>query len=54
MAMVAAACGSAQSTGEEAADGPLLSGEFTTLAGETIDLAEFQGEDVVLWFWAPW
>lgn len=35
------------------ADSP-LSGEFTTVSGQTIDLANFQGEDVVLWFWAPW
>ena len=28
--------------------------EFETLSGETLDLASLQGEDVVLWFWAPW
>ncbi len=32
----------------------LLEGSFTTTAGETIDLAQFQGQDVVLWYWAPW
>ncbi len=31
-----------------------LTDEFSTLAGETIDLASLQGQDVVLWFWAPW
>lgn len=37
----------------EAADSP-LTGEFETLAGTTLDLASLQGQDVVLWFWAPW
>ena len=32
----------------------LLDGRFETLGGETVDLAAFQGQDVVLWFWAPW
>jgi len=32
----------------------ILSGTFETVAGPEIDLAEFQGKDVVLWFWAPW
>jgi len=31
-----------------------LSGEFSTVSGQTIDLATLQGQDVVLWFWAPW
>jgi len=33
---------------------PLLTGEFETLDGDTIDLASLEGQDVVLWFWAPW
>ncbi len=32
----------------------LLVDEFATLAAATIDLADLEGEDVVLWFWAPW
>jgi len=31
-----------------------LTGQFSTLSGESINLDDFQGEDVVLWFWAPW
>ena len=31
-----------------------LYGEFATLGGESIDLGDLQGTDVVLWFWAPW
>lgn len=32
----------------------VLFGEFVSISGETIDLAEIEGNDVVLWFWAPW
>lgn len=32
----------------------LLSGTFETLDGDTIDLGSLEGQDVVLWFWAPW
>ena len=44
----------AESAGQEAVPASLLSGEFETIAGSSIDLASLQGEDVVLWFWAPW
>ena len=33
---------------------PELAGTFPTSDGSSIDLATLQGEDVVLWFWAPW
>ena len=33
---------------------PLFQGDFVDLNGQTVSLADFQGEDVVLWFWAPW
>lgn len=41
---------------EGPADSPpsLLTGEFATLAGSSIDLGSLEGQDVVLWFWAPW
>ena len=32
----------------------LLTGEFATFDDTSIDLSSLQGEDVVLWFWAPW
>ena len=32
----------------------VFSGEFQTLSGETFDLGSLEGQDVVLWFWAPW
>jgi hypothetical protein len=46
-------------TDDEAAAAPegpssVLVGEFDTLGGDTIDLASLDGQDVVLWFWAPW
>ncbi len=44
----------AESSASEAAGANPLSGEFGTVSGETVDLATYQGQDVVLWFWAPW
>lgn len=38
----------------ELSEDPLFFGEYASLAGEPVDLAEYAGEDVVLWFWAPW
>ena len=42
-----------------APDGPVLdpsvlSGEVTTISGETFDLGSLAGQDLVVWFWAPW
>lgn len=31
-----------------------LSGSFTTITGGQIELSSLEGQDVVLWFWAPW
>ncbi|MEL6985333.1 MAG: hypothetical protein AAFO29_23070, partial [Actinomycetota bacterium] len=40
---------------EETSDtGSTFQGVFPTLDGGSVDLAEFDGQDVVLWFWAPW
>ena len=43
----------------EAGDAPApapgtFSGDFIDLNGETVDFASFEGQDTVLWFWAPW
>ena len=57
---VASACGGstvASSSGTDAAAPPpatLLEGEFQTVSGATIDLGSLEGQDTVLWFWAPW
>ena len=37
-----------------ATDPGLFGGEFVDLNGESIDLASLEGQDAVLWFWAPW
>ncbi len=53
-----AACGSSETTASEAPAAEeaasVFSGEFQTLSGETFDLGSLEGQDVVLWFWAPW
>ncbi len=60
LALVAAACGSSSSqtsspAGSIAAEGDsALSGTFETIEGTSIDLGDLEGQDVVLWFWAPW
>lgn len=38
----------------ESASASLLTGDFPTVQGGQIDLASLEGQDVVLWFWAPW
>ena len=60
-ALVFAACGGSgggDADGDDvpvaAASAPALDGEFATLAGSSIDLGSLEGQDVVLWFWAPW
>ena len=52
--LLATACGSGGASGPVASAPDSLVDEFETLDGTTIDLASLQGEDVVLWFWAPW
>jgi len=50
----AAAPAPADAVGDAPAASSPLVDEFTTVSGQTIDLATLQGQDVVLWFWAPW
>ncbi len=61
--LVAAACGGGTEVVESAGqvtDGgeqtanSLFVDEFPTIDDATFDLASLQGEDAVLWFWAPW
>lgn len=62
MAALASACGGSdrEETATEAAsagpvlDASVLTGEATTISGETVDLASFADQDLVVWFWAPW
>ncbi|MEM9650607.1 MAG: hypothetical protein AAGA65_00835 [Actinomycetota bacterium] len=61
LALAVSACGGSDTagttvgaSGESAAPSP-LNGEFTTFSGgQTFDLGSLEGQDVVLWFWAPW
>ena len=52
--LLATACGGGGASGPVASAPDQLVDEFETIDGETFDLASLQGEDVVLWFWAPW
>jgi hypothetical protein len=54
LGIAATACGSGGESGPVDSAAESLVDEFETLDGTTIDLASLQGEDVVLWFWAPW
>lgn len=65
LALLAAACGAGGAADDQTASGDDetgtaetsasgLSGEFATIDGGSVNLADFEGQDVVLWFWAPW
>lgn len=61
-ACVLAACGGTDAgdqvvggdAGPDPADTDLLDFEATAVDGSTVDVADFAGEDLVVWFWAPW
>jgi cytochrome oxidase Cu insertion factor (SCO1/SenC/PrrC family) len=65
LALVGAACGgsdadSATGSATDAASGgaeataSLFTGEATTVGGESFDLSTLAGQDLIVWFWAPW
>ncbi|MGI9598172.1 MAG: hypothetical protein ACR2QK_18560 [Acidimicrobiales bacterium] len=54
LGLVAAACGSSNTELAAGQAESALNGQYATLGGGSIDLADLQGQDVVLWFWAPW
>jgi len=65
LTLLLAACGSDGSTTESTASaaagndaaaelGFVLEGSFPTVAGGQVDLGAVEGQDTVLWFWAPW
>lgn len=35
-------------------DPAVLSGQATTVTGEVFELGDLAGQDLVVWFWAPW
>ena len=60
LGLVAAACAGSEDTGEPVpapGDAPIedaLAFSATTVDGTTFDAGELAGQDVLLWFWAPW
>lgn len=64
LVLTLAACGSEASTTEAATAAPdaessapvglEVEGSFATVAGGQLDVGALEGQDTVLWFWAPW
>jgi len=66
LALVASACGGSGAETTTAADAPAATESATeaqtglpqlvgdTVAGAQLDTNDLQGQDVVVWFWAPW
>ncbi|MDH3705654.1 MAG: hypothetical protein OES57_06275 [Acidimicrobiia bacterium] len=56
VAVLAAACGGSDDGGEATASGPDSAPDFsgTTIEGTELVSADYAGQDVILWFWAPW
>lgn len=56
LCLAVAACGSSGSEPEASAPAAssVLTGEFATISGGQLELNSLEGQDVVLWFWAPW
>ncbi|WP_436793031.1 hypothetical protein [Actinospongicola halichondriae] len=48
------ACGSDDGSTEGAAPSADLAFEAQTVTGETVDVGDYAGTDLVIWFWAPW
>lgn len=57
LALVASACGGGEEGGATTTPERELPRTFfvaDTVGGGQIDLGDLQGQDIVLWFWAPW
>lgn len=64
LALGAAACGSsagteatapaAESGSSDAAPSSVLDISAETADGTTLNLSDYAGQDLMLWFWAPW
>jgi len=56
LALGAAACGSSDSDTAASAvsQSSVLEISAPAADGSTIDLADYAGQDLMLWFWAPW
>jgi len=56
LAFVAASCGGGDDSGTSFGppDGTDRDFVATSLDGEEVALADYAGQDVMVWFWAPW
>ena len=56
LAFVAASCGGGDDSGASfgAPDGTDRDFVATSLDGDEVALADYAGQDVMVWFWAPW
>jgi ABC-type glycerol-3-phosphate transport system substrate-binding protein len=55
--LLLSSCGQSSSTAtadSAAGDVAETVGVVSTVAGGQLDLASIEGQDTVLWFWAPW
>ena len=54
-AMLASACAGGESSlaVNESGEWP-LNGEVALVDGAQLELGDLEGQDLVLWFWAPW
>ncbi len=48
------ACGAQGKGAIETDAASRLQGEFSTIGGGNVELDALAGQDLVLWFWAPW
>ena len=56
LAFVAASCGGDGNSGRTFGPPAGTDRDFvaTSLEGEEVALADYAGQDVMVWFWAPW
>ncbi|MGI9603804.1 MAG: TlpA family protein disulfide reductase [Acidimicrobiales bacterium] len=56
LALAAVGCGGSDSSGEATSTEPGSVPDFsgTTVDGQELVSADYAGQDVMLWFWAPW
>lgn len=53
--LLLSACGGTTSTTDSASASAMdFAGVVPTVAGGQFDLSSIEGQDTVLWFWAPW
>ncbi len=53
-ALALTACGGDDGNSSAATPADLLSFQAQTVAGDSVDVSDYVGSDLVIWFWAPW